>query len=567
MSNYNPLLEALREEHFLRPNGSNLALTLELVKHALSSVLDNQGDNPTFHRAKAKLSTSEVIASAQLTDELSLTPTQIVDELAQEIGGSVKASDPYMVKNVLPIPSMIHLACYLAVSTYMPNGVTGEDAADCLNAELKLAKIYAELAGYDYIKSGGLFTFGGTGTNLYAFKIGISKAQPDHFFNGDQKDLVIVGSKPAHFSHQTAATWLGVGRNNYLTARSNIDQTTNLEDLERICREQIENGKKVACIVGVGGTTSNMGIDDYQKLAVIRDKLVQDYKLDYIPHLHCDSVIGWAYLHFKKYDFEQNPLGFSDIVLTRIEKIISRLDTLTYADSFGIDFHKTGYMPYVSSMIIVKDKNNLADLGRESEMMTPLFHDEDAYNPGKFSLETSRSAANMVATWMTVRSLGHQGYQVLLGHAQEMSQLIKDYIKEHGQNEGVYVANQQSYGSDVFIRCYPPGTDPETTYQTELYDNAVLKANTDYNSEFFKWLQVNRKDGESAVGISKTSAAFYTHTNAPMVAIRVYVLNPYITEQTSVELVNRIIEAKKIFDKEKGYNLNTTAQPNKPITL
>jgi L-2,4-diaminobutyrate decarboxylase len=66
----------------------------------------------------------------------------------------------------------------------MANAVTGEDAGEALKSELACAASIAWLAGMDPQQASGVFTFGGTGTNLYALKIGLTKASPDHLIDG-----------------------------------------------------------------------------------------------------------------------------------------------------------------------------------------------------------------------------------------------------------------------------------------------------------------------------------------------------------------------------------------------
>jgi L-2,4-diaminobutyrate decarboxylase len=83
---------------------------------------------------------------------------------------SIKANSPYMVKNIIPQPSFVYLAAYLSSSLYMANAVTGEDAGEALKSELACAASIARLAGMDPQQASGVFTFGGTGTNLYALK-------------------------------------------------------------------------------------------------------------------------------------------------------------------------------------------------------------------------------------------------------------------------------------------------------------------------------------------------------------------------------------------------------------
>src|SRR5690606_4311307 len=108
---------------------------------------------------------------------------------------------------------------------------------------------------------------------------------------------------------------------------SNLDQTTDLSELKRTCREAIESGKTIACIIGVAGTTSNMAIDDFENIQKIRDRLVHDYQLSYIPHIHADSVVGWPYLYFSDYDFNANKLEFSDDALKNIKNAAERIST------------------------------------------------------------------------------------------------------------------------------------------------------------------------------------------------------------------------------------------------
>ena len=541
------VLNTLREKHFLSPDGGNVDYLVDLIRKTLTQTIAMQGSGPTYTEGK-RMSMDETLSNSVIPNTHTDDPLHVLSMLPDNLQGSIKANNPYMVKNIIPTPALVHMVSNLVTSTYMPNAVSGEDSAEVLNAELSCAAAIAKLSGYDHTKSGGLFTFGGTGTNMYGFKIGLHKALPNHGLDGiNGEKVVIIGSQPAHYSHQTGANWIGIGQNNYIQVESNIDQTTKIEKMEEACVKAIDSGKRIACIEAVGGTTSNMGIDDFKSIFDMRERLVSSYELDYSPHIHADTVLGWAYLNFLDYDIDKNPLGFSQPVLDRISKITERLQSLKYCDSFGVDFHKTGFMPYVSSMIMVKDNNDFGKLRRDGKIMTPLFHDDQSYNPGTFSLETSRSASNILATWLTLQSIGKEGYQVLLGHSLEISNLMREKITQN-ESSGLYVANREPYGCDTFIRCYPEGTNTEETYNMELLDDALLDRNNSYTSEFASWLFANKAKGDSGIGLSKSSAAFYTSSGKPMVALRVYPLNPYITPESSDILIDRLVDAKNEFN-------------------
>lgn len=543
-------LSLLRRKYFTRLSGGPISEFISQLESSLLSLVEHAGDAPMYPENIGIPKIDDLIRDSELPVNFSSEPKKILKKLHHYVQGSVKAGDPFMVKNIIPSVSTPAMSAYVSSSLLMGNGVTGEDSAQTLLAEISCSAAIAKLVGWDPGLSAGLFTFGGTGTNLYGIKIGLSKADPDHGRRGISQDVVCIESAPSHYCHTTAVDWMGIGTDNLIRINSHPDQTTKLDELEKACYQAIKDKKKIVCINALGGTTSNMGIDDIKAIYNLRNKLVKEFKLDYVPHIHADAVLGWAYLVFNRYDFEQNPLSFEPETLKKIKKILKRISTLKYADSFGVDFHKTGFVAYNSSMVMVKNREDFKLLRREGDIMTPLFHNDKAYNPGKFSLETSRSAANMLGTWVALQTFGYEGYQILLGHALEMGLHYRAEIEANAK-EGFYIANQESFGPDVFVRCYPPGVDPVTTYRKEMTNDQILKTYSAYTTKFAEWIENEGYPAASAgFAISRSSAAVYTHTGGPMIALRIYPLSPYIEKKHVKELVRRLIAAKRKFDNQ-----------------
>ena len=71
--------------------------------------------------------------------------------------------------------------------------------------------------------------------------------------------------------------------------------------------------------------------------------------------LYADAVVGWSWIYFKDYDFEKNPLEFSDRILPILKQNGQAMKELSHADAVGIDFHKVGWAPYVSSCFLYKN--------------------------------------------------------------------------------------------------------------------------------------------------------------------------------------------------------------------
>ncbi len=544
-------LKVLRKKYFLDPDLSNIDEITALFTSAFIGLAEEYGDSPIYPTHTELPQLQEIIESSKLNERMFPDPDEKLETINKYIQGSVKAGHPFMVKNIIPTVSIPYLSAFSAASVLMPNAVTGEDAGQMLNYELAVVSEVSKLAGMDYELSGGVFTFGGTATNLYGLKIALSKVDPESQKKGISQPIVCIESTPSHYCHETAVNWLGIGTDNLIRVDSNLDQSTKMDELETAFRESVEKGKKIACISVLSGTTSNMGMDDIEQVAKLRDKLVNEYSLDYSPHIHSDAVLGWAYLVFLDYDLENNPLKFTQQTSEQIQKINSKLGTLKYADSFGIDFHKLGFMPYNSSVFIVKDREDMKLLRRNKDVMTPLFHNDKAYNPGKYTLETSRSAANVFASWFAMNMFGKEGYRVLLGHALEMGHIYRREINKR-MSEGLHIANTEFFGPDVFIRCYPPGVDPVETYKEELANDEVLLKHSEYITDFANWLEEQGIPMESAgIAISRSSAAIYTNTGQPMIALRIYPLSPYIDEEHAVELVNRLVRYKKQYDQQR----------------
>ena len=109
---------------------------------------------------------------------------------------------------------------------------------------------------------------------------------------------------------------------------------------------------------------------------------------------------------FKEYNMNSNNLNLSKNALLRISNIIKDLKNLHMADSFGIDFHKMGFCPYISSLFMIKDKAEFSGLGNSN-------------SPFVYSIENSRSGDGPNSAYISLNVLGVQGYQILIAHLTE----------------------------------------------------------------------------------------------------------------------------------------------------
>ena len=296
-------------------------------------------------------------------------------------------------------------------------------------------------------------------------KIGLEKALPGTMETGVRGDAVVLASEQCHYSRLNVAGWLGLGERNVIEVPSHPSNDVDLDLLPQAAKRALSNGRRIAALVAVMGTTDAFGVDDLEGIVALRDRLVTRFELDYRPHVHADAVIGWAWSVFTGYSFEENPLGFRPRTVRALAGALHRIRHLGLADSVGLDFHKTGFAPYVSSLFLVRDQTDLQQLVRGRADMPYLFQSGE-HHPGLFSLETSRSGSGVLAALASLRLLGRTGFRALLGHLVEMTELLREHLEGHRVTT---VLNGENFGTVTLFRVYPDGVDTWTIKEREAH--------------------------------------------------------------------------------------------------
>ncbi|MCX7399556.1 MAG: pyridoxal-dependent decarboxylase [Planctomycetales bacterium] len=480
---------------------------------------------------------------ASVPDDMStveLVSRNLVDHLA----GMFIWGHPRSQVNVINPPCIPGILGTLLPAIYNPNLCSEEASRGVALAEAEVISMTARLMGYDPNSSGGIFTFGGTGTLLYAIRLGIEKAVPGAMQNGILGNMpVVVCSDQAHYANKTAASWLGLGANSVVkipTAPNNEIRTCLLEsELRRLLQE----GRRIACIVATMGTTDAFGIDHLEKIRELRDELVHEFSLDYVPHLHADAVIGWAWSVFRDYDFVLNQLQFPDRTLRALAGANRRIRQLHQADSIGVDYHKTGFAPYVSSAFFVEDARDLKMLTRDQSTTPYLFQSGD-YNPGKFTLETSRSGCGPMSALGALQLLGKSGLRTLLGHLVTMAETLRNRLTAQS---AISVMNPENFGPVTLFRVYPDGVDTfemPKLEQTDARYAAQLHRFNDYNRQVFQAMHAEALRGDGVV-ISMTDRFRETDYGQPVVALKSYIMSPFSDEHYVQAVVDSVERARK----------------------
>jgi glutamate/tyrosine decarboxylase-like PLP-dependent enzyme len=215
----------------------------------------------------------------------------------------------------------------------------------------------------------------------------------------------------------------------------------------------------------------------------------------------------------------------------------------------SIDFHKTGYTPYVSSLLLAKDGRDFTLLARNRDDM-PYLYQSGHHHPGMFTLETTRGATGPMAALANLLLLGKEGYRVLLGHSVEMAEVLREQIESH---PNLAVLNGENVGPVTLFRAYPDGVDTFSVKQRERSDPAYrehLRTHNDYNRRIFERVQSEALTGHGVV-LSLTNSYRQNDFGDPILALKSYVLSPFTDEDRMASIVRHVLAARAAAGGEK----------------
>ena len=510
------------------------------ILRALDRVDDLKSDVPLLGRPREL---DYAAAEQGALPEEGRSVEEVASLLVDKLEGMPIWGHPRTQINVVPPPSIPSVIGSLLPAIYSPNLLSDATSQGLMVTEAEVAAMVSRLVGYDPARSTGVFTFGGTGTVLYGAKLGIEKAFPDAMDDGVPAGGVILASAQSHYCRLNVAGWLGLGEKSVVAAPTHPQNDVRIDRLEAAAREAIERGRRLVVLVATMGTTDAFGIDDLDAIVDLRDRLVTEYRLDYTPHVHADAVIGWAWSVFNDYDFEANPLGFRPRTVRALAAAHRRVSKLHRADSIGIDFHKTGFTPYVSSLFLARDRADVQLLVRGREQMPYLFQTGERH-PGVFTLETSRGGSGVLAAYANLQLFGRVGLRVLLGHLVEMAETLREHLEGH---DSTTVLNHDGVGTVTVFRVYPDGVDTWTIKDRERTDPAAreeLLRHNDYNRRLFRHLYDRAMRGEG-VHVSMTDCYRETDYGEPVVGLKSFILSPFIDERDVEQLVRDVLDARR----------------------
>lgn len=332
-------------------------------------------------------------------------------------------------------PLAVAVAADLVASTINSSLDSWDQAPAATVLESALVTELAGLAGYSPQRAGGVFTSGGTESNLMGLLLaraaairlhcGVEVAQ-----HGLPHEAVgrlrIYTSEAAHFSVQRSAALLGLGESAVVPI--SVDHAQRMD--RSALRAELRRGDTIPmAIVATAGTTDFGAIDPLPELRAIAD--------EYRCWLHVDAAYGGGAL-------------FSS-------RLAHLLDGIADADSLALDFHKFGWQPIAAGLFLAKDSGTLTPLSRQVAYLNPLDDEEAGYTSLlHHSLRTSRRP-DLLKLLVTLRALGREGIGELVDTCHDLAGLAATHIEAHPRLE----LAAEPVLSTVVFRYRAPGRSDE----------------------------------------------------------------------------------------------------------
>jgi aromatic-L-amino-acid decarboxylase len=328
------------------------------------------------------------------------------------------------------------VADFLA-SSYDINLAVDSKAATML--ERQAARWIGQFIGYDD-NAKGLFTSGGTISNITALAAARSKRFPNARKNGVSDRVAIYCSSEAHYSNIRAVELLGFGSGAIRSIAIDQDRRMQIDEFEAQIRRDLEDGVVPLAVIASSGTTLTGAVDPLDAIADICDR--------YGIWMHVDGAYGAP--------------------AAGTAKAKDLFKGLHRADSVTIDAHKWLFVPKACSIVLMKNYEPLLQTFSHNEAYMP--HDSDEPNAVDITLEYSRPV-RALKMWMGFAAHGADEFEAAITANLDLAELTYDTADQAADFR--VLANRPQL-SIVPIQFAPAGVKDVSGLNRRIYE-AILE--------------------------------------------------------------------------------------------
>ena len=172
-----------------------------------------KADQPFFSKYRV-FNYKEELENAEPFGYSAQNPTDFIANFASHFEDAVNWDSTGVLYNVHPNVNVYGQVASFLAGFANPNFAQDISSGKLMLIEKQLIEYFASLAGWDVAQAGGIFTFGGKGTNLYGLKIALDKTFPNLREQGLQGKIKVISNDLGHPCHVEVCNWAGFGTEN-----------------------------------------------------------------------------------------------------------------------------------------------------------------------------------------------------------------------------------------------------------------------------------------------------------------------------------------------------------------
>uniref|UniRef100_A0A670ICG0 Glutamate decarboxylase 1 n=1 Tax=Podarcis muralis TaxID=64176 RepID=A0A670ICG0_PODMU len=343
---------------------------------------------------------------------------QILVDCRDTLKYGVKTGHPRYFNQLSSGLDIVGLAGEWLTATANTNMFTYEIAPVFIVMEEIILRKMQEIIGWGESEADGIFSPGGSISNLYSVLVARYKRYPEIKTKGMAAipDIILFVSEHSHYSVKKAAAVLGIGMDNVIVVKCDERGKMIPSELEENIIQVKKQGKVPFYVSATAGTTVYGAFDPLVHIADICEK--------YNLWMHVDAAWGGGLLLSRRHSHK----------LSGIER----------ANSVTWNPHKLMGVPLQCSAFLVREKGLLQACNQlcAGYLFQPDKQYDTAYDTGDKAIQCGRHV-DVFKLWLMWRAKGTRGFETLINRFLELAEYLYKELKTRKNYELVFDAEPE----------------------------------------------------------------------------------------------------------------------------
>ncbi|KAI0325060.1 PLP-dependent transferase [Cubamyces sp. BRFM 1775] len=310
---------------------------------------------------------------------------------------------------------------------------------------------------------------------------------------GIKDELLYLVSSTRHYSWPKAAALVGIGRENWVNAKVDVNAGIDIGALTTALQDCVTCKRAVYAVVAIIGSTEEGSVDPLDQILALKLQFAKE-GLSFL--VHADAAWGGYYAsmirdsptsHRPRMPHDDPRRNFVPNITLR-ESTVAQFKALAQTDSIAIDPHMSSYIPYPAGALCYSDKRMRLLLTWSAPVIEK--DERSDANVGIYGIEGSKPGAAAVACYLHhyVLGLHREGHGALLGEASFTCRRIAAHWSAMSDNTTNYIVvpfNPVDESDKTIIRKRMLGKSNEEVVDDTQAFEVLCKLGSDLNINAF----------------------------------------------------------------------------------